>query len=115
MVAAVFQVRKVQLCERLIHKCLRLRAGHAVIERAEEHILKHRRHEHLIVRVLQDIAQPPADVREVVTVHLQTVDRDRTGDGDEPQRRLHERGFTRAVGADQADLLALGNGKRQVI
>lgn len=49
MVAAVFQVRKVQLCERLIHKCLRFRAGHAVIERAEEHVLKHRRHEHLVV------------------------------------------------------------------
>ena len=33
----------------LYHRGLRLRAGHAVIERPEEHVLKHRRHEHLVV------------------------------------------------------------------
>ena len=103
---------EVQLRERPVHERLRLRAGHAVIERAEEHVLKHRRHEHLVVRILQDIAQPPADVHKVAAVHLQPVDRDCAGDGDEPQRRFHERGLARTVGANQTDLLALGNGKR---
>ena len=36
---------------------------------SERHILAHRRHEELVVRVLEDDAHPPADLLEVLLDH----------------------------------------------
>ena len=115
MVVACFQIFHVQRCQRLIGALLCFRAAQTVVHGAEDHIIQHGRHEHLVVRILKNIAERAAYRREIFPRDGLAVDRNAPGIGDQAKRSLHERRFSRAVRADQPDLLAVRNGKGQLL
>ena len=103
-----------QAGKRFVRLPLGLFAAQAVVHRAEEHIVQHRRHEHLVIRVLQDIAQLPAHGGQILPRDGKTVHGDAARIRHEAERGLHQRGLSRAVRADQSGLFTVLNGKRKL-
>ena len=114
MVVPVAEIFHVQLRERFLRPLFGCGAAQAVVHGAEDHIVEHGGHEHLVVGVLQHIAELPAHLREGLPRDRDAVHGDAARIGKQTERGLHERGFTRAVGADEPDLLAAADLKRQL-
>ena len=108
VVVAQLQMLHVQTGKRFVRLPLGLCAAQTVVHRPKEHIVQHGRHEHLVVRVLQHIAELPAHLREALPRDRDAVHGDAARIGKQAERGLHERGLARAVGADQGDDLAVG-------
>ena len=94
--------------ERGLHALLELVAAEAEVGRAEADVGADRAHEQLVVGVLEDDADPAADLGDVVLGDREAADRDaaRAG-GQDAVEVQHQRGLAGAVGAEQRDPLAL--------
>ena len=113
VVVAQLQMLHVQTGKRFVRLPLGLCAAQTVVHRPKEHIVQHGRHEHLIICVLQHIAQLPTHGRQVFPRDGKTIHGDAARIRDEAERGLHKRGLSRAVRAKQADLFTVPNGKRK--
>ena len=83
----------------------------ALVERAERRVVQKRRHEEMILRVLEDHAATAAGFMLRLLADLDGVDDDPPREADGVHDRQHQRGLARAVGADQPD--ALGGAERE--
>lgn len=90
--------------------------AHTEIGRAERDVLRDGRHEQLVVGVLEHQPDPSADVLNRLAVQRDTADLDRTGRGGEHTVEVqHQRGLTRAVGAQDGDPLAGCDGEVDMV
>ena len=114
MVIAVLQLRKAQPVQNRVHPPLCLLFAQAIVAGAENHVLIHRWHKHLVIRVLQHKADLLPDGGQVLLIHGQTVYQDLPLAGKQTQQELHNGGFSGSVGADQAHRLPVPDGKAQI-
>jgi hypothetical protein len=78
------------------------------VRRPERDVLGHRRHEQLVVRVLEHDADAPADLAQVLLDHRQARDLHRPDAAAEhPVQVQHQRRLARAVRPEDGDPLAL--------
>ena len=91
-----------------MHPGVELVAAQAEVGRTERDVLAHRGHEQLVVGVLEDHADPAADLLEVLLDHRHPGDLDGAGPrGEDAVEVQHQRRLAGAVGAEQRDPLAL--------
>ena len=106
---AVDEVEHPDLVERIDDPRLELRAAQAGVGGPELHVVAHRRHEQLVVGVLEDHARPgvgpPARLASV-TGRPDTDDRPGAG-GEDAVEVEHQGGLAGAVGPEQGDAFAL--------
>jgi hypothetical protein len=93
--------------ERLEDPRVELGAAQAGVGRAEGDVVADRRHEQLVVRVLEDEPDPPPHLGQVRPRDVQPADPDRPGPGaaggraEDPVEVQHQRRLAGAVGAEQ--------------
>ena len=94
----------------LLHPLFHLIPGQAQIQRAKGHIVKHRRHEELVVRVLEHHAHRAPDLRQSGGGQGKIPDADRPLAGCQiPVQMQEQGGLARPVGADDRHRLAMGD------
>ena len=76
MIIQTLQLLLSQLLQHAVCPLQRLLPRHAVIEKAEQHVLDHGGHEHLVVRILQDKSQLSADLGQISRNYLKSVHQD---------------------------------------
>ena len=92
----------------VITRCVEGGTLEAEVGRAEGDVLAHAAEEELVVGVLEDDADPAADLLEVLLLHRQPADGHRAGAGGEDAVEVqHQRRLAGAVGPEQRDPLAL--------
>ncbi len=93
---------------------LGLAVGKATTEGPEGHVFEQRRHEELVVGVLEDQAHSATNLGQVLPAHHQAADADRAGAGLEyPVELQEQRALARAVRPNQGDVLARRHGQRE--
>ena len=91
-------------------------AGHTEVGRSEGDVLPDALHEQLVVGVLEDRADPAADLGQVLLPHLQVTDPDRPGlQCQQPVQVQHEGGFAGTVRPEQCDPLTLSDRRGQPV
>ena len=98
----VFEILQMQTRQDGVHARLRFLAAEPVIERCKRHIFVHRRHEHLIVGILEDESQFSPDLAHGGAGYRHAVHQDRSLPLEEAEEQLHDRGFAGPVGTDQS-------------
>ena len=93
--------------QRLPDPLLDLRPGEPQVERAERDVLADRRHEQLVVGVLEDQADAGAQVTDVVVADAQAGDLELAAAGQQRVEVQHQRRLAGAVGAEHGDALAV--------
>lgn len=102
--------------EALLDPGLELGAGEPEVRRAEGDVPADRGHEELVVGVLEDDADPSADLAEVVVVDGQAVHDDAAGVGtQDPVEVQHEGGLARAVRPEDGEPLARSHPQVQAV
>ena len=114
MVVAVLEILQMQALQHGIDACFGFSAAEHVVERGEHHILVHRRHEHLVVGVLEHKAEFSADFRQGIAADLGSVHQDFPLPFQQAEQKLHDRGLAGTVCADQPHGLAGVNAEGQV-
>ena len=95
------------LCQGLEHPGVELVAAQPEVARPERHVVADRRHEQLVVGVLEDDADAAPDLGEVVLGDGQAGHRDGAGPGGQDAVEVqHERGLAGAVRAQHGDPFA---------
>ena len=107
MVMPVLQFFDSQIPEHPVHPFFGLFPRHHVIERGKHHILEHGGHKHLIIRILQHKSRLLPDFSQVFFADEKISGKDSSLPRKKAQRQLHDRGFSRPVGADKAHALSL--------
>ena len=115
MVVPVLQVFQPQLSQNPIHPGIGFFPGKAIVPGPENHILIYRGHEHLVVRILEHKADLLPDWRQILFGHRHPVHQDFPLGRQQTQHQLHNGGFSRAIGADEAHRLPLADVKAQIV
>ena len=88
------------------------RTADAQVRRSEGDVVTHRRHEQLIVRILEDDPHSPADLPQVLLAHLEPTDVNASEAAAEDAIEVqHEGGLAGPVRAEQRHPLAAADGQ----
>ena len=84
-----------------------LRPWEPLVQRAERDVLRHGRHEQLIVRILEDDADARPQVVQRLVTHREAGDLELSLTAEQPVQVEHERGLAGAIRPEQRDALTV--------